>query len=395
MKRTVHRRMFIALFLLTNTLVCVLLSFLLMNISYLNKHHHELDVILSGNYLKRFILGREEKWPAADYLFIDLAYQKTLVDKISEEGYIIGRQAVTDRHKIRTFLEMTGRCGAPYRFILLDVFFEDPAPGDSLLQAEFDRHPRLIIPYHLSPEGVPMLPVFKTEMGLADYSSMEKHFLKYSLVSDTCRSLPLVMHERISGARMHRGTFWWRLGEKRVLNTFILPFFIRKHQLESESSVTGYMYLEDFFHLGDPEFIAELVRDKILVLGDFSEQDFHATIMGEQPGALILTNVYQSLHSGVNTITKPFLLYLSLMFLLLSMLLVYPHEKIRNTAAFRRLGQARLNWITHLIFSLLGWFFLLFLVSFLSTLFFNISLSILLLSFYFLAVQKLIEKYEI
>ncbi|HRY31623.1 MAG TPA: CHASE2 domain-containing protein [Bacteroidales bacterium] len=395
MKRTVHRRLFIAIFLVVNTLICVLLSFMLMNISYLNKHHHELDVIFTGNYLKHFLLGREDAWPVEDYLFIDLAYQKSLVDKISGEGYVVGRKAITDRNKVRTFLEMINRSGASYRFILLDVFFEDPSPEDSLLQAELDRHPRLIIPYHLSPQGTPRLPLFKAQSGLADYSSMEKHFLKYSLVSDTCRSLPLVMHERISGERMTKGSLWWYLGEKRVFNTFILPFFIRKHQLSSENSGISYMYLEDFFHLGDPDFIAELVKDRILVLGDFSEQDFHPTIMGEQPGALILTNVYQSLRSGINTITLPFLLYLSGMFLLLSLLLVFPHERIRNSGLFRRLGKARMNWITHLIFSLLGWFFLLFLISFLSTLFFHISLSILLLSFYFLAVQKLKERYEV
>jgi hypothetical protein len=161
-----------------------------------------------------------------------------------------------------------------------------------------------------------------------------------------------------------------------LLNAYIPDFRLRYHDLQTQNY--------SMVHLGEllllpPEFIYEIVKDRILVLGDFLERDNHETIYGPLPGALILVNIYYNLVLGDNEVTPFFILFLFIAYFWLFNRVFFP-TPIRKWL----LPLARIHFLS---VNLLGAFFsfttFFILLSFICYFLFNIHICVLFLSAYF------------
>ncbi len=162
----------------------------------------------------RHLIFDREKPDKADFLFVNVAYDKKLIQK-REKGLFRGNQEITDRKKLARFFRVLNQKPDNHRFLLCDIFFQDPCdhalqdpcaddpappcPDDSRLMAEMAKMRNLIIPYHKNEEtGQWEFPIFQDiERGVADYTTGDTKgtFLKFTLMDEGRKTIPLLMYE--------------------------------------------------------------------------------------------------------------------------------------------------------------------------------------------------------
>ena len=170
--------------------------------------------------------------------------------------------------------------------------------------------------------GSVVKPLFKKiQKGLVTIETLDDTFIKYHLThSDSLRSLPLVVYESIYSTKFQPGTLVGKLDNNWVTGYFIPEYRIRNYDLlinKSYSLVT----LGDLLIL-DNESIKELVSNRLIIIGDFTENDKVETPIGEISGPLLITNVLLSIENGDIIITIGFLVFILVSYFLIS-LLVY------------------------------------------------------------------------
>ena len=109
------------------------LSYLWVNLPY--SYESESKIMAFTNILKNIVLGAQDKPSRDSLLFVNISYDKMLIPRYDDEGFASGNVAITDRLALAKFLE-TINSDKQYRFIILDVFFEDSTSFDSALQAQ-------------------------------------------------------------------------------------------------------------------------------------------------------------------------------------------------------------------------------------------------------------------
>ncbi len=105
---------------------------------------------------------------------------------------------------------------------------------------------------------------------------------------------------------------------KLSLNSIILDLRIRNSHLNEDGHYGDFfMNLWELLCLPDV-LLLEMVKDRIVIVGDFTEHDMHETVLGNMAGPLILLNAYLSLVNEENIVSLPFLLTLFAAYLLIS-----------------------------------------------------------------------------
>jgi hypothetical protein len=335
--------------------------------------------ITSGAKNKLF---QRKKRPKTDRFFLlNVAWDKQLIPKLDTNGFEIGNQAITNRANLATFIQILKEDPDNYEFLFVDVNFLDPSPDDSLLAEAFKDIPKTLVSYHKDEKGKPVIPIIPAPLGLSDFivDDDEKDLvLKYHLVQgDSLKTTPLLMFEQLHGKQLEQGLLWDKLNGRRVFNSFILDYPMDNHDVFNAA-------LYNYSHMGElialpPAFIHEMVKDKIVVIGDFEDQDVHNTIYGKMPGPLILINAFLALERGDNILSPYFIAMLLLVYTLIS----YKAIKVRDPITVW--VEKKFKGYSFVIeFTVDVTFYLIFfgLVSVLSYGLFKIHLTILFLSFY-------------
>ena len=128
--------------------------------------------------------------------------------------------------------------------------------------------------------------------------------------------------------------------------------------------------------------VLESVKDRIIVIGDFSLYDTHQSIYGDTAGSLILLNTYLALKNGDNKVSIYFVIFLYVSFFWASLEACKTRTASANTALRNKIS----NFI-----SAIDYVFILVAASVISFFIFEIGLSILYLSFYLFALQNLLN----
>lgn len=282
-------------------------------------------------------------------LLINCSYDKMLVPYKDDFGE--GTRPITDRKKLTALLAIINRAPVKPDYTLWDIFLDYPSPYDSALIAELRTLNRVILSTYLTDSGTVYQPYAGLTYALAQYATMSDTFLKYRLLHNNEASyVPASLAMNQQGYSWRKwagfafGNGWW-------LNSFIVDLPIRRVHMDNNEITVWNVgeALENF----TPEEIQETVAGRLVVFGDFYENDVHETFLGQQPGPLILVNTYLGLVNGSARITV--LLFSCIFLLYLAATLYVFHlreyrEKILTQKIYRaRIARFLFKYLTYIV----------------------------------------------
>ena len=317
-------------------------SFLLVILTYgwMNLNFEFADDMIKvarvNEVLQYLLLDKKDSGTEAikkNLLLINCSYNKMLVPYEDDRGS--GTRAVIDRPLLTEMIRILTR--AKPTMILFDIFLDNPSAYDSALHAELLQASPLIMSSYLNNDGSMNRPHAGLLYARAQYGTNIGSFLKYQLLdNDTIKYVPSVMYELTTGDTLHRlGSIvhskkaWW-------LNSFIVDLPIRQSHIDN-NEVTMWN-LGDILKYSSAEEIQNIAKGKIVVIGDFYEFDIHDTLLGKQPGPLIIVNTYLGLLKGVPKITFWGFFFVWLLYFACTIYILQLHgyrKKIRNSRIFR------------------------------------------------------------
>ncbi len=369
--------------LIVHALWMMFLSYLWVNTAY--SYESESKIMAFTSILKNVTLRMDNKPSKDSLLFINISYDKMLLSLYDSNGFESGKIAVTDRAALIKFIE-TINLNPNYKFILLDIFFEDSTSFDSLLLANLQKTRGLILPYHLDGGDIPLKSHIKNWSGLADYNSDFGNFLKYSyLQKDTCRTVPLLLYEKYNDGYINKwGPFYTSQGSL-ALNAVALDFPIRSYDIFTDDSI-GYnsTNLYELINLPGP-FIKDLTKNKIIIIGDFKDRDIHPTLYGNMAGPLIQLNAYLTLASGGHLLSWSLMIFIFINYIIISWFLFSGKVLIQNKW-IEKIQRSKMG----IVYDFFKYAFFLILINIFSYLVFDVHLNVLLIGIYIVAVEYIL-----
>jgi hypothetical protein len=370
--------------ILAHTFLLIVVSYFWLQLPY--TYDNEASLISLTATIKNIALGLEDKPDRENFLFINTSYEKSLAPKLDEYGFIIGNEAITNRESLTRFFAIAAARNH-HAFIFCDIFLRDSTEYDSLLQMKINSAGNILFPYHRENNNF-IMPVIKVHSALSDYQSDFGNFVKYEyLQHDTCKSVAHEMFAALYGKTLRKQGFFYFNGTQPVLNSIIIDFPIRQFDVFREDTL-GYnsIHLGDFLSLPEAN-AADMLKGKIVIIGDFLENDMHETLYGATAGPLIHLNAFLNLEDKRNQPGFFFLLYLFVIYFAFSVSLFSPGRKFSFTW-LERIQDSRYGGV---IVDYLKYAFFLLAMSVVSYLIFGIHLNILIISLYISLIENLIE----
>lgn len=347
--------------------------------------------------------GRRNHLPDSIAL-VNVAYDKTLVDYDGRLYNTIpgdnrrapsGRIALTDRRKLLDFLKAAKNGG--YKYIMLDVRFDDDIVSDSVSLALFDligSMDRIAFAVHEGSDPVADAPLDKAAFGDYNITAFESNAVKYPIIHGDRPSMAAAMYSALNGGRISTFGPLTFDGSALCMRSLFLDYPVRvfDRALETDGLMpAGYYYLNlGVDLLADPDSVArirEYVADRIVVIGDF-DNDVHDTSIGQLAGSLINLNAYISLSQGRHKISWLYTALLFVIYFVIALSLIKHQSPIDMIPALRRRKSTALRFL----FSLVGFSVVLSLLSLLIYLTAGIIYSIVMPSLYFSLISLWIEK---
>lgn len=339
-------------------------------LSQYSTYGNEQMLIQWASTIERTILQIDEDPGKDEYLFINLAYDKELVPSTE----VLGKDIITDRCQLSNFFAVLQKNPGAFKFAFCDVFLGGDAPCDSTLQASISGLKNIAFPIHELGADTFEIPKFKTNYGIADYrtNDNENTFLKFKIVQNhQYPTVPGYMHRILNGSHIKEGRFWNTDNGNPIFNSMIIDFPIRTFEV-FESKEYPVVNLSELLLLPEEIIVTEFLKNKIILLGDF-KNDVHSTIYGSTPGTLILLNVYETLKNGYHKVSAWWVLFVILMYTLVS---YYLFNQVRAQDKLQQ--KKRYSFVA----SLLNYIIVFGGISIISYLFFNVYINILILALY-------------
>ena len=347
--------------------------------------------------------GRRNHLPDSIAL-VNVAYDKTLVDYDGRLYNTIpgdnrrapsGRIVLTDRRKLLDFLKAAKNGG--YKYIMLDVRFDDDIESDSVSLALFDligSMDRIAFAVHEGSDPVADAPLEKAAFGDYNITAFESNAVKYPIIHGDRPSMAAAMYSALNGGRISTFGPLTFDGSALCMRSLFLDYPVRvfDRALETDGLMPAdYYYLNlGVDLLADPDSVArirEYVADRIVVIGDF-DNDVHDTSIGQLAGSLINLNAYISLSQGRHKISWLYTALLFVIYFVIALSLIKHQSPIDMIPALRRRKSTALRFL----FSLVGFSVVLSLLSLLIYLTAGIIYSIVMPSLYFSLISLWIEK---
>jgi hypothetical protein len=272
-----------------------------------------------SSIFKRVVLQMDEEPPKKDYLFINLAYDKALIPR--EDG--TGKEIITDRQLLADFFQILKKHQDSIKYTVCDVLLKGSSEADSSLQASIHGIHKIVFPTQLTDSGKAESLTIQAPSAIADYEMVNGGFLKFKLFqSNSVPTLPVYMYQEISGKELHQKFGWYFQGYRPVMNSLIIDYQIRTHELIDEGEYPV-INLSELMLLPEEVIANDFLKHRFIIMGDF-KNDTHETIYGSTPGTLILLNVFLSLMDGQHLISIWWWIYLLLGFSFFSRRMLFP-----------------------------------------------------------------------
>lgn len=368
--------------MIANTVILFLLSFWLMSLPWLAGDE---KLMIWATSLAKLI---QREVPSSErFALINTSYDLTLIDRYDEFGFPVGNQAITDRSKLALLLDIVNNGQTKPDMMFFDILFEASTDEDSVLESGLQGLSSHMLSYHLDENEEPILPVISgVNIGLSDYvvGNIFEGVYKYQLVyKDSLHLSPLRIYEILNDIQVKKNGPLVNLGSYTTLNNFIINYRVLQKDIDDLEAGFNPINLGELLLLPDEDIQAYL-SDKIVVIGDFRENDFHETLFELTAGPLILVNVLLSLESGDTYVNWLFFTLLGLTFLYLSYMSLTDKDIIEE-AIQRRFGNIALAKYIAGFASYLG---ILTLLSITTFFIFNIHLNVFFLACYLYGVDK-------
>lgn len=336
-------------------------------------------------------LGIRQMHPTGDAVFINVGYDKKLIDRTDEFGLPIGNTSVTDRQSLTELLQKLNASDT-YQFIFLDVIFEkgyEDIETDSLLIEELKRTKRIVVATH---PDVDLMDSSLEEMAaLNNYYAtiVATNFTRYQYSSGGKPSMPLFVYNRQTGHSIDKtGPFYFCNGKLCYNSIFVRFPYVGIDEYKADGEKQFYNLGSDILSNYSDEDLSELCKGKYIFIGDMIE-DLHDTYSGVKAGPTITYYAYKELQEGRHFANYLLALFLAILFFFISISL------LNRTSWYDRISWVSLHKsrVLRFIMAFAGYTFILTLSSIVLGLFFDRYISILLPSLYF-SLQKLIIDYK-
>jgi len=322
--------------------------------------------------------------PVHSMAFIDVSGAKDLIS----DGKTPEKIVITDRCKLAAFIHNLNESHAGYKYILCDIFFIGRSNGDDSLSKVLSQTKNIVLAAQMNENRAVEPPIFDGRYGVVAYTAEDETFLKLKMYyGDTAQSLPLAMFDDMYKPLLRKKWFL-HINDELFFNVQTIFWRIRPYDWQTAHNFSLYP-LEHLVNL-PPSVGAwqEFFHDKIVVIGDF-QSDMHHTVLGDMPGAVILTNAYLSLANKDNQVTIGWVLYLIGCFTLLSWFSFYYQPGIRRAVVTFLAKYPSLKFIRRVA----GYAACLYLIAIGSYILFHVFINILVLTVYFsLLNKKIIRK---
>lgn len=252
------------------------------------------------NQIANFLLIGKEDPIAEDVknnlLFVNTSYDKMLVP--FEDDYGSGTRAVADRKKLTQLLRIINAAPVKPKLVLWDIFVDNPSEFDSSLYAEMVKLKPLICSSYLEAENKINQPNPDLHYALAQYETTTGSFLKYRIMlNDSLPYVPSELYSSVTGNTFHKTFGMVSVSNQLWLNSFIVDLPLRKSHIESNE--IPLWNVGEALEIFSEEEIQSTVAKKLIVFGDLYEFDNHETLLGTQPGPMIVVNTYLALLKGL------------------------------------------------------------------------------------------------
>ncbi len=268
-----------------------------------------------------------------DFAFINTSYDLHLIDRYDDFGFPVGNQPITDRDKLATLLRMINAGETKPSYVIIDIHFVDTTAFDGALLAELEAMDNVILSSHINEAGSFEAPLFQgINYGLSDYviGSVFDGIYKYQLIHhDSLKLLPLRVHEALSGDKAQSLGPFVRIGDRWTTNNFIMNYRLLQKDIQDLEAGFNPINMGELLYLTD-EDVQDFVAGKIVVIGDFFENDMHETIFEISAGPLILVNAFLTIKNGDTSVNVFFFLLMILFYAYLSYLVFYDGDMIEN-----------------------------------------------------------------
>ncbi|MCU0444477.1 MAG: CHASE2 domain-containing protein [Microscillaceae bacterium] len=285
----------------------------------------EYTLVRYSAVMRNVLLGLEKKPDSSRFLFINVAWDKVMTNYYDPlvPDYAVGVEPITNRRQLVHLLKVLAH-RQDYKAVVLDIFFKGKTEFDSALATQINQMPRCLVSYHLNPDKLPDYPdlPIRQKLGLSDLEKVYDEILKFKLFyNDSIKTTPLLLYEQIHQQPFNHNAMGYWLNNRPVFNSFILDYRIRNYDYlngkYAKLHLGEYLSLmtDSTGNLKSPpdEDGLKLLKNRIIVVGDFEDRDIHRTIYGDIPGPIILLDAFLALEAGDNRfswLSIPFLLFI-------------------------------------------------------------------------------------
>lgn len=278
-------------------------------------------------------------------LTVNTARDKALAAEYDEFGRETGTVAVSDRERLSDFLDIVK--DADYKYIFIDLRFESNVvtPQDSALYSLIATMPRLVYSHHREQEANPVIGEDKS--AYADFRNIiGEGFSRYEFVQDGKESIALrLFHDMTGRTIVPAGMGTYRDTDGSLCyNMQFVPFpLTATRDYASDGRVLHPLLGFHILSLNTPDQIREMVKDKLIVIGDF-ENDRHDTYVGSVPGPLLSLYAWNLLNHNGHKVNYLLQLFLFVFFTIILYVIMLPDDRkhIKNP------------WLSFVL-TLLGW----------------------------------------
>lgn len=272
------------------------------------------------------------------FLLINIGYDRQLAPVADEFGMPLGDTDVTHRDRLHYLLENLE--GAPYRAIVLDVAFDAalPADGDSALFGIINSLPRIVVPAHSDMQMTRLISPEKFATSEYNINFNENNFVKYPYFDDNGRpSIALRAFLSASGYNDDK----YRVSDILSTPSLYLPLESDiDNPYDAQGNKTWLNLGADVIDVYSRDELHELASGRTVIIGDFTNADFHDTYVGNLSGAVIIMNAIMALEAGRRNINVwsailAAIVYFMICYCLVSQRSVWDMIKVRPSGIWR------------------------------------------------------------
>ena len=332
----------------------------------------------------------------SDVFFINVSYDKQVVDYTYSNGNLQGTIDITNRETLLRFLKIAEMTNT-YKYIFLDIRFEKgiETEADSALFAQIGKMRNVSYSGHSDLQNNDK--AIPSKAAINDYFTTitSTNFTRYQFVQNGKQSVPLRIFTSVDSIHnkpiKQWGPFFYSDG-KLCQNS---PFMKIPEDFWVGHEENGH---QNYFDLGplllttyDIEDWEIEMRDKIVVVGNFVD-DLHDTYAGLQPGPYLVYLAYKELCKGKQFVSWSFICMMLMIYILISLFILNRKTIWEFIPVFRNMK----NKFIVFVMNLLGFSTVLSLLTILLYIFFNTTYNIFFPSLVFSLVSLYISnKYSV